>query len=65
LNTSDLEHWDVVDTHEVFPNPSGKRTSLRWLAKQHLGRTIQDKAKEYDAKEDALTALDLMKKKAM
>ena len=60
-----LEHGRIVDTQDVFPHPDGphKRTSLKFQAKLHLGRNIQQDADGHDSKEDALAALDLIKTK--
>ena len=54
-----------VDTSIVFPNPnrSKKKMSLKALAKEHLGRKIQQGTEGHDSREDALAALDLMKLK--
>ena len=55
----------VVDTSIAFPNPNGskKKRSLKALAKEHLGRKIQQGTEGHDSREDALAALDLMKLK--
>ena len=61
-----------MDTARVFPHDdrsSGedgpKMRRLRDLAKEHLNREIQNQEDGHDAREDALAALDLMKKKLM
>ena len=55
----------VVDTCIAFPRPNGskKKRSLKSLAKEHLGREIQQGSEGHDPREDALAALDLMKLK--
>ena len=60
-----LEHGRIVDTQDIFPHPDGppKRRSLRFMAKELLGRNIQLEAAGHDSKEDALAALDIIKTK--
>ena len=60
-----LVHGKVVDTSHVYPHRDGphKRNSIRFLAKEYLRRTIQDKSQDLDHIEEALAILDLMKAK--
>ncbi|TLD14257.1 uncharacterized protein PgNI_05005 [Pyricularia grisea] len=63
-----LAHPFVVDTSILFPNPSSPngKHSLKHLASKYLGRQVQKdegSLKGHDSYEDALTALDLVKKK--
>lgn len=65
LQALKLAHGRCVDTSVAFPHPQGlpHRHALRWLAKQHLGRTIQASLDGHDSAEDAETCLDLLTKK--
>lgn len=68
LKALQLTHPFVVDTSILFPNPSAPngKHSLKHLASKFLNRQVQvheDSGKGHDSREDALTALDLVKKK--
>ncbi|EDV26268.1 uncharacterized protein TRIADDRAFT_63711 [Trichoplax adhaerens] len=59
-----LIHEKIVDTALVFPHRRGLpyKRSLKNLARDHLGRTIQSSDKiGHDSIEDAATCIDLMK----
>ncbi|KAL8281979.1 hypothetical protein RB601_000183 [Gaeumannomyces tritici] len=68
LKALQLAHPFVVDTSILFPNPSAPngKHSLKHLASKFLNRQVQmneGSSKGHDSHEDALTALDLVKKK--
>lgn len=57
-----LLHARVVDTAVVFPHKFGgrRKSSLKFLAKEHLDRVVQDGSRGHDCIEDARTAMELM-----
>lgn len=63
LNVLKLRHPSIIDTSLIFQHPRGPpfKSSLRYLANQHLDRTIQDGS--HDSVEDAKTCVDLVKLK--
>lgn len=56
-----MYHTRIVDTALLFPSLRGGafKSSLRVLAREHLGRVIQQGVKGHDSVEDARAALDL------
>ena len=67
LKSLKLTHPFIVDTSLLFPHPRGPplKSSLKWLAKQWLGREIQKGhgSHGHDSIEDATACLDLVKSK--
>ncbi|KAG5189361.1 hypothetical protein JKP88DRAFT_353128 [Tribonema minus] len=60
LRALQLIHERCLDTSILFPHPkSGKKCSLRSLALEHLGKTIQGGDAGHSSIEDAATALAL------
>jgi DNA polymerase III epsilon subunit-like protein len=60
LRCMKLKHERVIDTALLYPHPSGppRKSSLRFLTKQHLERTIQG-GHGHDSAEDAIATLQL------
>lgn len=63
LQVLKLRHEKIVDTAIVFKHPRGPpfKSSLKYLTKQYLDRTIQEG--EHDSVEDSKACLDLVKLK--
>ncbi|KAJ3213400.1 hypothetical protein HDU67_002932 [Dinochytrium kinnereticum] len=67
LNALRISHTSIIDTVALFPvrtpalQSSFPRHSLKYLADKVLGRQIQTGHAGHDPKEDAMTALDLVK----
>lgn len=65
LKTLRMIHYQCIDTSVLFPHRAGKpyRRSLRDLAKEHLGITIQtgDGSSGHSSVEDSMATLDLVK----
>lgn len=63
LNVLKLRHPRIIDTSLIFEHPRGPpfKSSLKYLAKQYLERTIQDGS--HDSVEDSKACLDLVKLK--
>lgn len=62
-----FSHKRIVDTAVLFPHPWGRpyKYALRTLAKDHLGRFIQQSVNGvgHDSYEDARACLDLLRKR--
>ena len=65
LKVMRIIHPCIVDTVDVYPHRHRLpyRNSLKWLAREVLGRSIQCSSDGHDADEDARTAGDLVKAK--
>jgi RNA exonuclease 1 len=68
LKAIQLTHPFIVDTSILFPHPRGPplKSSLKYLAQRHLGKDIQKgdtTGAGHNSVEDALSCLELVKKK--
>lgn len=63
LNVLKIRHPRIIDTSLIFEHPRGPpfKSSLKYLAKQYLDKTIQNGS--HDSVEDAKTCLELVKLK--
>lgn len=55
-----LLHSRIVDTAVAFPNAGRRVSSLKFLAREHLKRVVQEGSRGHDCIEDARTAMELM-----
>ena len=66
LKALKMTHHTFIDTALIYPHFRGPpfKFSLKFLAREHLGREIQTSYAGHDSAEDARAALDLVKLKA-